>query len=177
MSHQHFNTIAEREQQKREQQKQERYTRTIHKNDTQERYTTCGSVCTTNTTTTYKTNRNETSKLLTETDGKRTAKNGKRTAHGWRTDRPTNGVKRNHFHNFIAGRTRNEKNSFVLGNGCKQSISIVKETNIVNRRHETRGQSDQANTTETAKEDDQNNEQQTKRRQQLHSVTKIQQTN
>jgi hypothetical protein len=134
-------------------------------------------VCTTNTTTTYKTNRNETSKLLTETDGKRTAKNGKRTAHGWRTDRPTNGVKRNHFHNFIAGRTRNEKNSFVLGNGCKQSISIVKETNIVNRRHETRGQSDQANTTETAKEDDQNNEQQTKRRQQLHSVTKIQQTN
>lgn len=76
-------------------------------------------------------------------------------------------------------RRSNQKREKLIcsGNGCKQSISIVKETNIVNRRHETRGQSDQANTTETAKEDDQNNEQQTKRRQQLHSVTKIQQTN
>ncbi|YP_009165783.1 hypothetical protein APL35_gp032 [Apis mellifera filamentous virus] len=57
-----ISTITKREQQK------------------QERYTTCSSVCTTNTTTTYNTNRNETSKLLTKTDGERTAKNGKRTA-------------------------------------------------------------------------------------------------
>nr|WOK43442.1 MAG: hypothetical protein [Apis mellifera filamentous virus] len=56
-----ISTITKREQQK------------------QERYTTCSSVCTTNTTT-YNTNRNETSKLLTKTDGERTAKNGKRTA-------------------------------------------------------------------------------------------------
>ena len=166
MSHRYFNTTTKREQPK------------------QERYTTCGSVCTNNTTTTYKTNRNETSKLLTETDGKRTEKRRQtgstraahgqhtgstRAAHGQHTggeptDRKT--TSRETISTILSQvETETRKNSFVQGNDYKRSISIVKETNIVNRRHETHGQSDQTNTTEIAKKktkkDEQDNEQTT----------------
>lgn len=143
MSHRYFNTITKREQPK------------------QERYTTCGSVCANNTTTTYKTNRNETSKLLTETDGKRTEKRRQtgstRATHGQHTggeptDRKT--TSRETISTILSQvETETRKNSFVQGNDYKRSISIVKETNIVNRRHETHGQSDQTNTTEIAKKD------------------------
>ena len=148
MSHRYFNAITKREQPK------------------QERYTTCGSVCTNNTTTTYKNNRNETSKLLTETDGKRTEKKRQtgstRAAHGHKGGKPTDRktTSRETIFTILSQvETETRKNSFVQGNDYKRSISIVKETNIVNRRHETRGQSDQTNTTEIAKKDKKKDEQ------------------